>query len=426
MPTFRQAASAWLALLERRMSQEDDHGRPLVRPSGYRRHEQCIRRYLLPFFGDKPVTEINADDCDRWLEWRLHYYTEHEGKAEAQIAYRRAGKLLKRPARRSARPPDSTIQKDKIAFNGVIEHARLRMGISFAIVPKLSQPKEHRDNRRPRFTPQEWAIVSKALRERARDPVAKSAQRNGKSLKGGRLNAKSAWSRKMLNLFCHFLHGTGIRVSEAMYLQIRDIVRVPEGEEAGKAYAALLSASYLRDGSPHLGPDEREETIRKIVAARTEFRIEIRPDNPGLKQPIHARRVIPLPYMQEVIQVLLMHLVRGLTPTAKGDARGIRDLPRELWLWCDPSGRRIHSFSRGFDALLTDTQLLTRDAKKRSLTSIRHTYASERIEAGATAAGLTMLAVNMGTSTEMLRKHYAQVLHELDAASLQRTRNRAA
>lgn len=54
-----------------------------------------------------------------------------------------------------------------------------------------------------------------------------------------------------------------------------------------------------------------------------------------------------------------------------------------------------------------------------SLSCIRHTYASKQIEVGATRNGLGLLADNMGTSQEMLRKHYSQELHELNAADLQ-------
>jgi hypothetical protein len=63
--------------------------------------------------------------------------------------------------------------------------------------------------------------------------------------------------------------------------------------------------------------------------------------------------------------------------------------------------------------------LLYHDGKKRSLTSLRHTYASERIEAR--AADLKPIADNMGTTIEMLNKHYAQEIRELRAADLQVT-----
>lgn len=60
------------------------------------------------------------------------------------------------------------------------------------------------------------------------------------------------------------------------------------------------------------------------------------------------------------------------------------------------------------------------DGEKISLSCIRfHTYASKQIEAGASKNGLGLLADNMGTSIDMIRRHYAQELRELRAADLQ-------
>ena len=67
--------------------------------------------------------------------------------------------------------------------------------------------------------------------------------------------------------------------------------------------------------------------------------------------------------------------------------------------------------------MLTDLDMLYHDGKKRSLTSIRHTYASERIEAR--SADLKSIADNMGTTVDMLNKHYAQEVRELRAVDLQ-------
>jgi integrase len=421
VPTFRQAAHSWLKLLDGRQAQYDDQGQPTVRPSKYRRREQCVRRYLIPFFGDKPITEIGTDECDRWTEWRQNYFTEYDGKLETEVVYQRGGKTLKLKKKRSVRPAASTIQKDIVAFNDVIEHARVRMGVRFDIVPKLPSMSEYRDTRRPRFDPDEWRTLAQALQRRADVPIAEDGSRNGRPVKGGPLSVKSKWSRIMLNCFCQFLHGTGIRVSEAMYLQVSDLVHVAEDEEANLQYAAELRA-VSQEFDTQITENEREAKIKQCADGRFEYRIEVRETNPGIKQRIHARRIIPLTSIHAVIDQLLFHLLINLPRNVKGDARSPTELPADLWLWCDPDGSRIRSLSHGFNAVLRETGLVMYNGKKRSLTSIRHTYASERIEAGTTAPGLSILAVNMGTSVEMLRKHYAQVFHELEAKLLQKTR----
>ena len=71
--------------------------------------------------------------------------------------------------------------------------------------------------------------------------------------------------------------------------------------------------------------------------------------------------------------------------------------------------------------MLSDLGLLYHDGRKRSLTSLRHTYASERIEAR--AADLKSIADNMGTTVDMLHKHYSQEIRELRASDLQVTLN---
>jgi hypothetical protein len=284
----------------------------------------------------------------------------------------------------------------------------------------LPSPRERRDTRRPRFDPNEWSTLTQALQHRREALTAKDGFRKGEPVRGGTVSGNSRWSRIMLNFFCQFLHGTGVRVSEAMHLQVRDLVRVDEDEEANDEYAAGLRAVSGRFDA-QITESQREAKVEDLSGCRFEYRIEIRESNLGLKQRIHARRVIPLSATQMAIDGLLFHLLLNLPPEVKGDAGWPTELPGELWLWCHPDGSRMRSFSNGFDAVLQETGLLMLDGKKRSLTSIRHTYASERIEAGATAPGLSLLAVNMGTTVEMLRKHYAQVLHERHAKLLQRT-----
>jgi hypothetical protein len=77
---------------------------------------------------------------------------------------------------------------------------------------------------------------------------------------------------------------------------------------------------------------------------------------------------------------------------------GPDQLPVDIWLFCHPDGKRIKSFDDGFDEVLADLGLLYHDGRKRSLTSLRHTYASEKIEAR--TADLKSIADNMGTTVK--------------------------
>jgi hypothetical protein len=100
-----------------------------------------------------------------------------------------------------------------------------------------------------------------------------------------------------------------------------------------------------------------------------------------------------------------------------GDIERPDQLPPDVWLFSHLDGRRIKSFDNGFDDVLKGLGFLYHNGKKRSLTSIRHTYASERIEVR--KAELKAIADNMGTTLEMLYRHYSQEIRELRAADLQ-------
>ena len=71
--------------------------------------------------------------------------------------------------------------------------------------------------------------------------------------------------------------------------------------------------------------------------------------------------------------------------------------------------------NRSFGRALAALNLKQDGDQRRSLYSLRHTYASEFIENGGAAKGVLMLCQNLGTSPAMLYAHYGQALHEVDA-----------
>jgi integrase len=224
----------------------------------------------------------------------------------------------------------------------------------------------------------------------------------------------------MLFYFVLLLHGTGLRVSEAMNLKVSNIRRVAEGETAQELYREQLRL-VMDEFDTHLTISEKKQKEDLLVSKMHEYRIDLSPGG-GLKYFGHQRTVIPLREMTTHIDQLLIFLWQGLPQALIQDAKWPLDLPQDLWLFCHRDGTRIKSFDHGFDKLLTESSLLYREGKKRSLTSIRHTYASERIEAGAIGSrGLKPLADNMGTSVKMLEQHYAQEIREKMSEELQRT-----
>jgi integrase len=393
------AGSYLIDLKEKRTISADQTRNFAVNPKKYARHEQSIRLHLNPFFGSMVIREIQPEEVERWLEWRLLPHTPDEtseGRAETATGPR----AYSPPAR-------STVQKDAVAFAAVLRHARLQFKVDTRFVPELPLPSRTRDTRRPRFYPDEWKRLSQVLYERM---VASKGKR-------GPLSQNSIWYRGMLYSFVMILHGTGLRVAEAMHLQVKHLQRVPENAARLEEYRREMELKALASRSEEFR-QHRQRITENITAAAYDYRVLVTSAN-KIKHYTHQRAVVPILDMTALFDEHLTVLaVNFIDDFAGGDIRTrLERLSADAWLFCHQNGRRIKSFDHGFDEVLEETGLLYRDGKRRSLTSIRHTYASERIESR--AADLKAIADNMGTTVDMLNKHYAQEIRELRAADLQ-------
>jgi len=89
---------------------------------------------------------------------------------------------------------------------------------------------------------------------------------------------------------------------------------------------------------------------------------------------------------------------------------------------CHMNGKPVKSFRKSFDAVLKSINL-TNDSfgRKRTIYSLRHFFATMRLEEEVSPY---LLAQNMGTSIEMLRKHYGQIVTERVALELTKTKSK--
>jgi integrase len=271
---FSTVAESYLRDLKAKTTRIDDRGRPAVNPRKYIRHEQSIRLHLNPFFGPMPVGDIQSDDAERWLEWRPLPHAPDCGSEESS----------QRPAA-SARlrvPARSTIQKDAVAFSGVIRHARLHFKVDTRFVPDLPVPAQTEDARRPRFYPDEWRRIADALYQRANT-------RNGKR---GPLSNNSWWFRIMLFFFVRTLHGTGLRVAEAMRLKVKHLRRVAEDAARQEAYRKEIQLTVGREDK-NLSELDSATIITDALSKLYQYRVLVTSDN-QLKHYSHERNVIPL------------------------------------------------------------------------------------------------------------------------------------
>ena len=87
---------------------------------------------------------------------------------------------------------------------------------------------------------------------------------------------------------------------------------------------------------------------------------------------------------------------------------------------CSTEGKHINSFRKGFDNLLNYCDLTyDADGNKRSLYSLRHFYATQRLSEEVSPF---LLARQMGTSVEMLERFYGHVVTSLVAKEITKTK----
>jgi integrase len=194
-------------------------------------------------------------------------------------------------------------------------------------------------NRRPHFDDKDWSRLTRHLREWQK--VENWAHKR---------------DRIMLSNYVLILANTGIRVGEARTLRWRDIRRHQSETNAEKRPDIVLWVTGKTG--------QREVVARTAEVARYFARIwEMRKAELGDEEPA-----------------------------------------LDSFVFCHPDGKPIISFKKGFDSLIRAAKVEYSSAgERRTLYSLRHTYATFRLQEG---VHQFHLARNMGTSTAMLEKFY--------------------
>jgi integrase len=138
-----------------------------------------------------------------------------------------------------------------------VKYARLHLKIDTTFVPAIPLPARVTDTRRPRFYPDEWALIQKALSSLEKRKAAAS-KRGHTNVRGGSVSDKSKWLRFMLSSFIKIMHGTGLRVSEAIRLRVGNIRIVAEGETARDNYREQLRLT-MDQFDTRLAAEEKRE-----------------------------------------------------------------------------------------------------------------------------------------------------------------------
>jgi integrase len=82
----------------------------------------------------------------------------------------------------------------------------------------------------------------------------------------------------------------------------------------------------------------------------------------------------------------------------------MKEVPPDSYVFCRTNGKPIDSFKKLFATLIKDAKVENDSfGQRRSLYSLRHTYATARLQEG---VNHYVLAKNMGTSVAMLEAFY--------------------
>ena len=155
--------------------------------------EASLRRYLMPFFGERAVSEISAGLIQ---EYRMHRLNP------PAMPPTKAGVKGRAPAKVTKRPSRSTLHKEIVALRQVLKTANRKGWI--AGLPDMTAPYKANGKvtHRAWFSPEEYRRLYEATRERARNPK----------------NERWRGECEQFHDYVRFMVNTGLRPDEASRL----------------------------------------------------------------------------------------------------------------------------------------------------------------------------------------------------------------
>jgi integrase len=329
----------------------------------YRRY---VQKFFVPFFKNRRIDQISPHLIAEYREWRLDYYLS----ASQTVTYSRLGKKVKAKRPASKPPSPNTLKREESALRQIFTFAYERGDLTRDQVPIIKSPKTDK-SRRPAFTIEEWKHLVHTARYRA-NPDRLWENLKPKQLEQGEsgINELQLHQRQLLYNYILILGNSGLRTMEAKNLRWRDI----------ETYRSRNGEDYTRLSVK--GKGKNRKTIPNPRVRHYLERIKKR-------QQVFAKK-------------------HGF------DFQGYNE-----YVFSDEKGNQIHSFTNSFNSLLKAADLETDYLEnKRSPYSLRHTYATFRLIYG--GVDVYELAINMGTSVEMIERHYGHVNAEDNAERITR------
>ncbi len=235
----------------------------------------------------------------------------------------------------------STVRQYRTSLNLIFKFAKVKGYIES--VPSIPAPSLIR-NPRPDFTKQDWKVLTSHMR------VWVSATTNGLRGKNG-LDHKRHRERFYLQHYILILANTGIRIGEMRNCRWFDLDKVEASAGDERLFFHVDGKTGKRGVVGNAG-------VEVYVKRLWDFRATELGQKPDMTEPI----------------------------------------------FCHPNGKQIGSYKKEFENLLDECGLRQdKDGNNRTLYSLRHTYATMRIN----EVPIYQLAVNMGAGVEMIEQYYS-------------------
>jgi integrase len=328
-------------------------------------HKMYFNRYFKDYFSNPDgssmlLNDITTQYAASYWDWRKAYWSTAKAvKLQSYNPRRRGAKTLGTTNAKKA-PALKTLQMEQSALNQIFydasEHGRLQQVFKMRVAANGQT-----QNRRAGFdTSRENSVLVRNLRS-YRDCVGPFASDS--------LNSWHKLHRAQLSYYIMFLLHSGLRVGEAREMQWSDITFDIEVDGEEERIAQVHVSKATKKGQA------------RFVQAQTGA-------NRALKE---WRKISPHNAESDLVWF-------GQNLDAAGKPTKVTDLNKSF-----QSYLRNIEFDGRKDGLLND-----RDGDRRSLYSLRYTYATLRLEKG--NVSIYDLSMNMGCKVKQIETHYSHVV----------------
>ena len=269
-------------------------------------------------------------------------------------------------------PAKTTINTHNVVLRAIFDLAARKKWIQRGAIPKLTvKGKGVKTKRRPIFMPSEWNKLTSFM--------------NGK----WQTDTKTwigRYKRQLLRIYVLTLASTGMRPGEEpLNLKWKHVQSFKKPASKRETFQVEL----LKDDEEVAAKDKT--FLRLLVSGKTAEH-----ETEGYRS------------------VIARHNVKGWLDQLK-ELTGKKD--EEDYLFCTPDGKKLKDLPHMFTNLLIDCNLLyDANGNRRTLYSLRHMYATYRIIYA--NASYEILALQMGTSINMIEQHYSHLKVEEEAELL--------